>query len=268
VLTFIAVIVVAYAAIAGFLYVFQRSFVFLPGGTLVAPAEAGLHSVEVVTIAMADATLLTGWYAEPQAGQPSVLYFHGNGGNISMRADYFRHILGSGFGLLAMSYRGYPGSGGSPSEEALLADGLELFDWLAARVGTIVIYGESLGSAVGIYVAAEREAGAVILEAPFTAAVDIARGAYPWLPVGLLMHDQFLSRERIGRVEEPVLIVHGADDWIVPAKHGRRLFAMAGEPKRLEVFEAAGHEDLWGRGLWPVALDFLQEHGVAAQPAP
>jgi hypothetical protein len=108
----------------------------------------------------------------------------------------------------------------------------------------------------------------VILEAPFTAAVDIARGAYPWLPVGLLMHDQFLSRERIGRVKEPVLIVHGADDWIVPAKHGRRLFAMAGEPKRLEVFEAAGHEDLWGRGLWPVALDFLQEHGVAAQPAP
>jgi hypothetical protein len=94
VLTFVAVIVVAYAAVAGLLYVFQRSFIFLPGGALVSPAEAGLDSVEVVTITMADATLLTGWYAEPRAGRPSVLYFHGNGGNISMRADYLSSSTG------------------------------------------------------------------------------------------------------------------------------------------------------------------------------
>jgi fermentation-respiration switch protein FrsA (DUF1100 family) len=166
-----------------------------------------------------------------------------------------------------MSYRGYPGSGGRPSEAALLADGLELFDWLAARVGTIVIYGESLGSAVAIHVAAEREAGAVILEAPFTAAVDVARETYPWIPARLLMRDQFLSRERIGRVEEPALIVHGADDWVVPAEHGRRLFGMAREPKQLKIFEGAGHLDLWDRGLWPAVLEFLRQNGVTSQPA-
>ena len=263
----IAIMVAAYGAAVGYLYLFQRSFVFQPGGTLATPAEEGLDSVEIVTITTADGTALTGWHAEPQAGRPSILYFHGNASNISARADHFRPMLDSGFGLLAMSYRGYPGSGGSPSEAALLSDGLELFDWLAARSEAIVPYGESLGSGVAIHVASERPARALILEAPFTAAVDIARATYPWVPVGLLMHDQFVSRERIARVEEPVLIVHGAEDRIVPVEHGRQLFGMAREPKRLQIFEAAGHHDLWDRGLWPVVLEFLEENGVTAQLA-
>jgi fermentation-respiration switch protein FrsA (DUF1100 family) len=259
----IAVIFVAYVAVVGALYLLQRGMVFQPGGALVTPAEAGLGSAEVVTFTTADGTSLTGWYAESEAGRPSILYFHGNASNLSARADRFREIVGSGFGLLAVSYRGYPGSGGSPSETVFLADGLELFDWLAERTDAVVIHGESLGTGVAVHVAAERPARALILEAPFTAAVDIARATYPWAPVRLLMLDQFLSRERIGGVDEPVLIVHGEEDWVVPSEHGRQLFAAAGEPKELVVFDEAGHHDLWEHGLWPAALKFLGENGVA-----
>jgi fermentation-respiration switch protein FrsA (DUF1100 family) len=222
----------------------------------------------VVTFTTADGTALTGWYAESAEGRPSVLFFHGNASNLSARADHFRQILASGFGLLAASYRGFPGSGGSPSEEALLADGLELFDWLAERTGEIVLYGESLGSGVAIHVAAERPARALILEAPFTAAVDIARATYPWVPVGFLMHDQFISRDRIGRVDEPVLIVHGTEDWVVPVGHGRRMFEAARQPKELRVFDGSGHHDLWEAGLWQAALEFLEKNGVTDRPAP
>jgi fermentation-respiration switch protein FrsA (DUF1100 family) len=258
-----ATIVAAYVAAVAALYFLQRGMVFQPGGSLAPPSEAGLSSVEMINFATADGTSLLGWHARPQAGQPTILYFHGNAGNLSLRGERFEQIIGSGFGLLAVTYRGYPGSEGKPSEQALLADGVEVFDWLAARSGTIVILGESLGTGVAVHVAAERTARALVLEAPFTAAVDIAGATYPWVPVRLLMLDQFLSRERIGRVDEPVLIVHGAEDRVVPSEHGRKLFEAANEPKQLVVFDNAGHDDLWEKGLWPAVLGFLQRNGLA-----
>jgi fermentation-respiration switch protein FrsA (DUF1100 family) len=255
--------VAAYLAAAGYLYVFQRDYVFKPGGTLAAPVEP----IEVVTIRSADDTALTGWYAEPQPGRPTLLYFHGNAGNVSGRAERFEEVLASGFGLLAASYRGYPGSEGSPSEAALFADGLALFDWLAERSDDIVVHGESLGSGVATYVAAERPARALVLEAPYTAALDIAAATYPWIPVSLLMSDPFLSREHIKRVEEPVLILHGTADRVIPVEHGRKLFEAAGEPKELVIVEGAGHGDLWDRGLWQAVLGFLEKNGIGAQAA-
>src|SRR5882724_6569455 len=150
------VAVVLYLGAVAYLFAFQRSYVFVPDGTLASPTEKGLPQVEVVTIRVKDGTELTGWYAAPSGDRPTILYFHGNAGNISGRAKRFKQILDSGFGLLAVSYRGYPGSGGNPSEAALFSDGLEIFDWLAARTMNIVIHGESLGTSVATYVAEER----------------------------------------------------------------------------------------------------------------
>ncbi len=262
----VALAAAIYLAAAGYLFVFQRDYVFEPEGTLELPAERGLSLVEVVTFNTADGTPLTGWYRQASPGRPTVLYFHGNAGNISGRSKRFGEIAASGFGLLAVSYRGYPGSGSSPSEAALFSDALEVFDWLAERTQNIVIHGESLGTAVATYVAGERPARALVLEAPFTAALDIAAATYPWLPVGLLMRDPFLSRENILRVEEPLLIVHGTDDQMVPVAHGRRLFEMAHEPKRLAIIEDGTHSDLWKHGLWSIVLGFLQKEGVTAAP--
>ena len=249
-----------YLAPVSYLYVFQRSLVFKPGGELAAPVDKGLAGVDVRSFEMADGVRLTGWYAPADAGKPSVLYFHGNAGNLSGRWRRFATIRASGFGLLAASYRGYPGSEGSPGERRLITDGLALYDWLAGQSDQIVVHGESLGTGIAVAVAASRDARALVLEAPYTAAVDIAAKQYPWMPVGLLMKDQFRSRERISDVSEPLLIVHGSDDRVIPVGHGSRLYALAGEPKTLTIIDGAGHDDLWPRGIWQHVLRLLDEN--------
>lgn len=261
-----ALLVAGYLAAIGYLFIFQRDYVFKPGGTLQAPADRGLDGVEEITIVARDGIELAGWYRPAAAGLPTVLYFHGNAGSISSRADRFRQIVEDGFGFLAMSYRGYPGSGGSPSEAAFFSDSLEIHDWLSDRTDTIIAYGESLGTSVATYVASERDVEVLVLEAPFTAALDMAAEAYPWVPVSLLMRDPLLSREMIVRVEEPVLIVHGSVDTVVPVEHGRKLFDAADEPKSLAIIEGGGHSDLWDRGLWEKVLEFLEANRPSQPP--
>ena len=255
---------VGYLAAVGYLFLFQRDYVFKPDGELASPVDKGLPGVEVVSLIAADRAELTGWYQPPEPGLPTLLYFHGNAGNISGRADRFRQIVGSGFGFLATSYRGYAGSGGSPSEAALVSDGVEAFDWVAAKGGPIVIYGESLGTGVATEVATRRRPSALVLEAPFTAALDMAAATYPWVPVGMLMSDPFVSRDHIQHVEAPVLIIHGTADEMISVEQGRRLFEFAREPKELAIIEGGRHRDLWDRGLWQIVLGFLKRQRVEA----
>ena len=261
----VAILAALYLAAAGYLFVFQRSYVFHPNGALASPGERGLSGVEVVSFETKDGTTLTGWHGPAAPGQPTVLYFHGNAGNLSGRSERFRQIQATGFGVLAVSYRGYASSGGSPSQAALFSDALEIFDWLYERTENVVIHGESLGTGVAAYLAAERPARALVLEAPYTAALDIAGATYPWLPVSWLMRDPFVTREHIRRVEEPVLIVHGTEDRVIPVEHGRRLYEVTGDPKQIAIIEGAGHGDLWDRGLWPTVLEFLRTNAAPPQ---
>lgn len=260
---------VAYCAIAGLMYLYQRDLVFRPFGTLTDPAENGLVEVAADRAQMADGTRIAVWHKPPaRPGLPTLLYFHGNGGNLTHRAKRYRQVVDSGIGLYAPTYRGYAGADGDPSEEALISDALEHFDRLHAGTNDIIVYGESLGTGIAVAVAQQRDAGALILEAPYTAAVDVAAATYPWLPVRTLMRDPFPSRERIKAVNEPLLIVHGRNDTVIPFEHGEALFALANHPKELKVFENGGHNDLWTRGLWPAAMQFLVRHGAFPQAVP
>ena len=192
--------------------------------------------------------------SRPAPARPTILYFHGNAGNISGRAKRFKQVVDSGFGLLAMSYRGYAGSGGSPSEAALLLRRARDLRLAGGEAPDIVVYGESLGTAVATDVAARRQGRALVLEAPFTAALDIAAATYPWVPASLLMRDPFLSREHIlrrGRAG-PHRSRHGGQ--VIPVEMGRQLFELAHEPKSLAIIDGATHSDLWDHGLWPIVL--------------
>ncbi|WP_421981616.1 alpha/beta hydrolase [Roseibium sp.] len=255
---------IAYSMAAGYMYLNQRSFIFVPSGELLTPEDKGLQNVSVELVEMADGTRTTVWTAEPaEEGLPTVVYFHGNSSNLSGRWQRFKMILDSGYGLYAPTYRGYAGSEGSPSETAIISDALEHFDRAAAAGTPIIVHGESLGSGVATAVAAERpDAGLLVLEAPYTALVDMAAASYPWLPVGFLMKDQMKTRERIGKVEAPALIIHGTEDAIIPVEHGEQVFQYASEPKELLIFEGAGHGDLWKRGLW----DSVQDKWTGEQP--
>lgn len=252
-------VAVAYLAAAAYLYTYQRSYVFKPSGTLALPTDKGLAGVEVVDLNASDGTPLKAWYAKAEDGKPTFLYLQGNAGNISGRSDRFARILAGGYGLMAPSYRGFAGSGGEPSEAAFISDGVLAYDWLSERADRIIIYGESIGTGVAVPVAAERNPAAVVLEAPLSAAVDLAWEQYPWLPVNLLMKDQFRSRDMVGRIDEPLLIVHGTADRVVPIDQGRDLFDRATGEKTLHVIEGAGHGDLWTKGLWPVVQRFVEK---------
>ena len=259
-LTWLAVILLcAYASLAGVLYVTQRSLMYFPETTHTTPAQAGLPEAEEVPLIAADGLRITAWHVAPKDQKPVILYFHGNGGSLRYRVERFKKLVANGIGLVALEYRGYGGNPGSPSERGLIADAEAGYAFAAAHYPTkeIVPWGESLGTGVAVALAAERPVGRVILEAPFTSAAAVAALRYWYLPVRLLMKDQFRSDERIAKVKAPLLILHGVHDHVVPYTMGDKLFALANEPKHIVRFLDGGHEDLDANGALHAVGRFL-----------
>jgi fermentation-respiration switch protein FrsA (DUF1100 family) len=225
---------IVYAAVVLAMYLMQRQLLYFPANKGLTPAAVGIANAQTVELATADGERLVAWYSKAKEGRPTILYFHGNGGEIGDRPRRFQFYQSKGFGVLYVSYRGYGGSTGSPSEAGLMADAGAAYDWLLAQgvaPKLIVLVGESLGSGVAVRLATERQTAAVALEAPYTSAVDIGAQAYWWLPVRLLMKDRFESIKHIASINAPLLVVHGDVDQIIPVEHGRRLFEAAREPK-------------------------------------
>jgi fermentation-respiration switch protein FrsA (DUF1100 family) len=171
----------------------------------------------------------------------------------------FRRLIADGIGLVALEYRGYGGSGGNPSEQGLIADAQAAYHFAASHYPPqqLVLWGESLGSGVAIALAAERPVGRLILEAPFTSAVALGARHYWYLPVRLLMKDQFSSDLRIGKVTAPLMIMHGVHDRVVPYTMGEQLFELANKPKHFARFLDGGHEDLDDNGGLDAVARFL-----------
>lgn len=257
--------VAGYVALVAVMYLAQRRLMYFPESARTAPAEAGFPEAEEIALEAADGERLLAWHVAPRAGRFVIVYYHGNGGALRHRPWRYRPLTADGTGLVALSYRGYGGSSGHPSEQGLIADGRAAYDFAAARYGAgrIVLWGESLGSGVAIAIAAERPVRAVVLEAPFTSTVDIAAAIYPVIPVRWLMKDQFRSDERIGGIRAPLLVMHGARDRVVPIRYGERLFERAPEPKRFVRFPRGGHEDLGEYGAVEAARAFLADMAEA-----
>ena len=248
-----------YALLLLLMYLFQRSLTYFPDRTRTAPAQAGLPQAQELKLTSDDGETVIAWAVAPRDGSPVVLYFHGNGGALKLRVARFRKLVADGNGLLALSYRGYGGSSGKPSEAGLIRDAHAAYDEASARwpARKLVVWGESLGTAVAIALAAERRLDGVILDAPFTSAADVGAAAYPFAPVHWLMRDRFHSDRRIARVRTPILVLHGERDRIVPIVYGERLFALAHEPKRFVRFRRAGHINLDDHGAIDVVRQFL-----------
>ena len=158
-----------------------------------------------------------------------------------------------------MSYRGYAGSSGQPSERGLLLDAAAAYDFTTARYAAdkIVAWGFSLGSGVAVALAAEQPIGRIILESPYTSIVDVAASVFWFAPVRLLMRDRFRSDERIARVDAPLLVMHGGRDLTIAIAFGERLFELAKEPKQFVRFPEGGHNDLDYFGAAEVARQFI-----------
>jgi len=256
----LAALLLAYGGLVALVYLFQRSLQYYPDPRLGPPADHGVPEMAVVRLHTSDNLSLKSWYAPAPQGRPTVVYFHGNAGNISGRAHKARVLIDAGYGVLLVEYRGYGDNPGTPSEAGLYADAHAALDFLHAQGVTereLVLYGESLGSGVAVQIATERPPRAVILEAPYTTIADVAKRAYWFLPVEALLKDRFESIRKIAALHAPLLILHGELDATVPVDLGRRLFDAAPEPKHAVWFPEAGHTDLFEHGAGPTVVEWL-----------
>jgi fermentation-respiration switch protein FrsA (DUF1100 family) len=242
------------------LYLAQRTFIFpIPQRVRTAPDAAGFPEAEEHVLDTADGEKVIVWHVPAKPGHAVVVHFPGNGDTLAWLVGRFRAITADGTGLVALSYRGYAGSSGQPSEQGLLSDAATAFAFAAARYSPerIVVWGFSLGSGVAVAVAATEPIGKLILEAPYTSIADVAALAFPWLPVRWLVRDPFRSDQRIAGVTAPLLIMHGGRDPTIPVALGERLFALAHEPKQFVRFAEGGHNDLDNYGAIETARHFI-----------
>lgn len=249
-----------YAALCAFMYYAQRGLMYFPDRTRTAPADAGLPEAKEEKLTTADGETIIVWHIPPRdKAKPVIIYFHGNGGALNLRAQRFARLAEEGFGVVGVSYRGYGGSSGRPSEDGLIADGVAAYEFAVKHYtpARVALWGESLGTGVAVAVAAEAPVAKLVLETPFTSAADVGASVYPFLPVRWLMKDQFRSDLRIKQVKVPVLILHGDRDSVVPIAFGERLYAMIAGQKKFARFPGGEHYDLDRHGGLQAAAAFL-----------
>lgn len=239
---------------------YQRRLIYVPDPTRTSPQAVALEGVEERVLATPDGERVVAWWARAEPGRPTLLYLHGNGGTLARRAERIRFLKERGLGVFMLSWRGYSGSTGSPSEAHNVADARLAYDELIRNgipADSIVLYGESLGTGVATQLAAERRAAGLILDAPFTSITDIGAERYPYLPVRLLLLDRYENERHIRNVHMPVLIIHGEADRTVPVEMGRAVYAAANQPKRIVTFPGAGHANHVRYGSYQVVMDFV-----------
>jgi fermentation-respiration switch protein FrsA (DUF1100 family) len=258
----LGIVLAGYVGGIAVLYVIQREMLYRPPQTFrTAPADAQFPAAEEIVLDTADGEKVIAWHVPPREGKFVVVFFPGNGDVLALRVPRLRAIVADGTGLVALSYRGFGGSTGQPTEKGLLLDAAAAYAFTAARYGPdrIVIWGFSLGTGAAVAIAAERPIGRLILEAPYTSTSDVAGSLLPFVPVRLLMKDQFRSDERIKKVTAPLLVMHGERDPGIAIRFGERLFELANEPKRIVRFPMGGHEDLDAHGAMAAVRHFLYD---------
>jgi fermentation-respiration switch protein FrsA (DUF1100 family) len=251
----------AYAGLLAALYASQRSMVFQPDGVRPDIADAAVPGLRAVQIMTADGLPLLAWHRPAPVGQPTLAYFHGNGGSIADRIPRIRRFAAAGWGLLFLDYRGFGGNPGAPSEQGFYADARGAMAFLrAAGAGPIVVYGESVGTGVAVRIASQQPVAALLLESPYTSVAAIAQERFWFVPVRWLSRDPFDLLPLMRDVHAPVLIMQGARDGIVPPAMGRAVFAAAHEPKQFWSAPEGDHFDLMDHGAAEAAVMFVKQH--------
>jgi len=271
VLSLLSVLALGYGLIVAFFWLRQESLLFLPdlpSRALVAdPSAIGL-AYEPVRIPTADGETLDAWFVPASPSRATVLFFHGNAGNISHRLDSIGIFHALGLSVLILDYRGYGMSTGRATEAGLYEDARAAWRWITEgrgeSVDRIVIFGRSMGGAVAAWLAARVRPAGLIVESTFRSAPGVAAELYPFLPVRALARLSFDAEAQIGRAECPVLVVHSRDDEIIPFAHGQALHAAAADARGL-VTLVGSHNDgfLVSRETYVRALDgFLRDLGL------
>ena len=225
-------------------YIFQRNLLYHPkennyfGDTLTV-------EIEKVKINTQDGIELLSWYHNKNLNSyKTILFLHGNAGSLENRIHKINHFKEMNVNFLLISWRGFSGNKGKPTEKGLYEDAKSAVAWLKSKgvnENNIIIYGESLGTGVATEIAQNKNFAGIILESPFTSMVDAGKNKYPYLPVRLLLKDKYESNKKIKNIKSPILIMHGKVDNLVPFDMGKKMYELANEPKYYYFSEYDDH---------------------------
>lgn len=264
-----AVLLIAYSALGWALYFMQPTFVYKPVRDVsYTPDELGLD-FEEVTLKTADGVQLSSWYVPTENSELTVLFCHGNGGNITHRLDSINILHNLGLNCFIFDYRGYGDSEGKPSEEGTYLDAMAAYKWLTETrklpANKIIILGRSLGGSIAAQLASKVDVAGLIVESGFTSYVDMGRKFYPYMPVRWFAKFSYRTIDYIREVRCPVLVIHSRNDEIAPFEFGLELYRMANEPKEfVEIF--GSHNDGFlvssetYNKAWAKWLQFLEQY--------
>ena len=228
----------------------EERLIFHPQKTIhQTPRDVGLNFDDVY-FTVRDGVRLNGWFVPYPDAKRTLLWFHGNAGNISHRVQNLRLLHDKvKINVFIFDYRGYGRSDGKISEPGTYLDGSAAIDFLRQRYNVqpqqLVLFGRSLGAAVAAEMATHGDSLALILESPFVSVAEMARAVFPLLPLGPLLVTRYDTLEKVRRVKSPLLVLHGDRDEVVPFGQGRKVFEAAPEPKKFFTIIGAGHNDTY-----------------------
>ena len=253
-------ILVIYSTVLIVLFIFQRNLMYHPDENNYFGDKLEV-SIEKVKIKTSDNIDLLSWFHKKDLKKfKTIIYFHGNAGTLENRIHKLNHFKDMNVNFLIISWRGFSGNDGKPSEEGLYVDGNSAINWLknlGLSEEDIIIYGESLGTGVATEIAQNRNFAGIILESPFTSMIDAGKDKYPYLPVRLLLKDKYESDKKIKNINRPILILHGKVDNIVPFHMGKRMYVLANEPKYSYFSEYDDHMMEYNEKLLKVIKKFI-----------
>jgi len=268
-ISILVVLFIAYWGLGLVLYFMQPTFLYSPMREVTyTPGELGLD-FESVVFKTSDGLRLTGWYIPAENSEMTVLFCHGNGGNMMHRLDSINILCNLGLNCFIFDYRGYGNSEGKPSEEGTYLDARAAYEWLAKEKGIspddIIVFGRSLGGSIAAQLAGKVKVGALIIESAFTSYADIGRKFYPYMPVRWFARFSYRTVDYVKDVHCPVMIIHSRNDEIIPFEFGLELYEAANEPKEfVEIF--GSHNDGFlvsseiYKNAWTKWLKFLKKY--------
>jgi Prolyl oligopeptidase family. len=226
-------LILIYFAITVVVYLFQRKLLYHPFSPQIT-GKGLIHNFETINFKTSDNFELKGWFHLKNSNKKTILFLHGNAGNLDNRIDKLNFLGNMDINFLIIAWRGYSGNPGKPSETGLYKDALGGIEWLNKKGisnDRIILYGESLGTAITTEIAQNENFAGIILEAPFTSMVDMGQKIYPIFPVKFLLKDKYESKNKIKNIKSPILVLHGRKDKIVPFYMGEKIFEIANNPK-------------------------------------
>ena len=248
-ITVLSIVAAVYLGLSILLFLNQSRVLYQPSRTYdYVPADYGLACEEVL-LSTPDEVTLAAWYVPAEGGRWTVLFCHGNAGNISHRLDTLKMFYELGLNCLIVDYRGYGKSTGKPTEQGTLIDIMAGFQWLNEEKGLrpeeLILFGRSLGGSIAATIAKDINPASLVLESAFTSFDDVGAHYYPWLPVRLFSRFDYNTLEAVKQVTCPVLVIHSPDDEIIPYKFGQQIFAAANEPKQFGILEGSHNEGFY-----------------------